>query len=163
MEEHTSTHFSLGLLLRLLHQHWIQAVDAALDEAGFGDIRPPHANVFTFVPTTGIQVSELTRLAHVRKQTMTQAVEELEQLGYVERRPDPKDRRAKLVFLTPRGDAVRPIAVAAGRRVETRWAELMSLQEVKSLQYSLQALLTLLQNEIDDDATSPKRNRKPGI
>jgi len=40
----------------------------------FGAIRPAHANVFTFVPAEGIQVSGLTRLAHVRKQTMAQAV-----------------------------------------------------------------------------------------
>src|ERR1035438_7479597 len=67
MEERFPAHTSLGLLLRLVHQHWAQAVDAALDDAGFGDIRPPHANVFTFVPPDGIRVSELTQLAHVRR------------------------------------------------------------------------------------------------
>jgi DNA-binding MarR family transcriptional regulator len=131
----------LGLLLRLVHQHWTQAVEAALADAGFGDVRPPHANVFTFTPPQGIQVSELTRLAHVRKQTMTQAVEELEQLGYVERRPDPNDRRARLVFLTPRGQAVRPVAVAAGRGVDQRWSELTSPQEIEKLRQALQSLL----------------------
>jgi DNA-binding MarR family transcriptional regulator len=131
---------SLGLLLRLVHQQWVQAVDAALDDTGFGDIRPPHANVFTFVPTEGIQVSELTRLARVRKQTMTQAVEELEALGYVERQPDPSDRRARLVFLTARGQAVRPVAVAAGRGVDRRWAEPTSAEQIESLRSSLQAL-----------------------
>jgi DNA-binding MarR family transcriptional regulator len=135
---------SIGLLLRLMHQHWTAAVDAALDEAGFGDIRPPHANVFTFVPEQGIQVSELTRLAHVRKQTMAQAVEEMERLGYVERRPDPNDRRARLVFLTERGKAVKPIAVAAGRRVEAHWVELMGERKVDTLRRSLQSTLKAL-------------------
>jgi len=118
-------HPQLGLLLRLLHQEWTFAVDAALDAAGFGDIRPPHANVFTFVPPEGIQVSELTRLARVRKQTMAQAVDELERLGYVERRPDPSDRRARLVFLTERGEQVRPIAIATGRQVYAEWSQLL--------------------------------------
>jgi DNA-binding MarR family transcriptional regulator len=140
---------SLGLLLRLANQQWAQAVDAALDDAGFGDIRPPQANVFTFVPAQGIQVSELTRLARVRKQTMAQAVEELEQLGYVERRPDPRDGRARLVFLTPRGQAVRPIAIAAGRRVEARWAALTSPELLDSLRSALQALLAAVQREVD--------------
>jgi DNA-binding MarR family transcriptional regulator len=149
MEDIPPSHWSLGLLLRLVHQHWAQAVDAALDKAGFGDIRPPHANVFTFTPPEGIQVSELTRLAHVRKQTMAQAVEELEQLGYVERRPDPSDRRARLVFLTPRGQAVRPVAVAAGRGVDARWAELTSPQEIEAIRRSLQGLLARLQEEAD--------------
>lgn len=149
MRAHSTLPSSLGLLLRLVHQHFTQAIDAALDEAGFGDIRPPHANVFTFVPAEGIQVSELTQRASVRKQTMTQAVEELEHLGYVERRPHPSDRRARLVFLTPRGELVRPIAMAAGRRVEARWAELATPQEIETLRSSLQALLAHLQAEAE--------------
>lgn len=136
---------SLGLLLRLAHQQWTQAVDAALDEAGFGDIRPPHANVFTFMPSQGIQVSELTKLARVRKQTMAQAVEELETLGYVERRPDPNDRRARLVFLTERGKKVRPIAVAAGKRADAQWVKLTSNQTIEHLRTSLTEVLTRLQ------------------
>jgi DNA-binding MarR family transcriptional regulator len=138
-------HSQLGLVLRLLHQHWTYAVDAALDAAGFGDVRPPHANVFTFVPPTGIQVSELTRLARVRKQTMAQAVEELEQLGYVERRPDPHDRRARLVFLTRRGKQVRPIAMAAGDQVRAEWAKLMGPRRLESLERDLAVLLERLQ------------------
>jgi DNA-binding MarR family transcriptional regulator len=145
MDEGNARSPSLGLLLRLVHQHWTQAVEAALDEAGFGDIRPPHANVFTFTPPEGIQVSELTKLAHVRKQTMTQAVEELEQLGYLERRPDPGDRRARLVFLTERGKGVRPVAMAAGRNVDERWAELTSRQEIDGLRQALQGVLGRLQ------------------
>lgn len=139
----------LGLLLRLLHQQWTQAVEAALEEAGFGDIRPPHANVFTFARAEGIQVSELTRLARVRKQTMGQAVEELEQLGYVERRPDPGDRRGRLVFLTPRGQAVRPIAAATGRLVDQRWAALTSHEAMEDLRGMLQSLLDRVQGDAE--------------
>jgi DNA-binding MarR family transcriptional regulator len=146
-------------LLRLAHQHWTQAVEAALDEAGFGDIRPPHANVFTFARPEGIQVSELTKLAHVRKQTMTQAVEELERLGYVERRPDPNDRRARLVFLTERGKGVRPIAMATGRLVDERWAELAGSEEIEQIKHALQRLLGRLQS---DDQTGIGAEKQAG-
>src|SRR5256885_12533656 len=155
MDERISAHAALGLVLRLLHQQWVQAIHAALDDAGFGDVRPSHANVFTFVPAAGIQVSELTQLAHVRKQTMAQAVEELEQLGYVERRPDPNDRRARLVLLTSRGKAVPPIAIVAGREVEARWAELIGTRKLETLRRSLHALLTQLQSE-PDTVVSPE-------
>lgn len=136
----------MALLLRLLHQHYAHEVDAALRDAGFTDIRPPHANVFPFVPPEGIQVSELARLARVRKQTTAQAVEQLERAGYVERRPDPHDRRAQHVFLTPKGESVGPITVAAGRRVEERWAELIGAEELESLRTSLQSLLGKLRD-----------------
>ncbi|WP_252435252.1 MarR family winged helix-turn-helix transcriptional regulator [Pseudonocardia humida] len=135
---------ALGLLLRLLHQHWGEDVDAALRAAGLDGIRAPHANVFPFVPAGGIAVSELARRANMRKQSMAEAVDQLERSGYVQRRPDPHDRRARLVLLTERGEAVRAVAIAAGRRVEERWTGLTSAAEIDALRATLQRLLSRL-------------------
>jgi DNA-binding MarR family transcriptional regulator len=137
-------HPQIGLLLRLIYQHYAQDIDATLHEAGFGDIRPAHANVFPFVPPDGISVSGLAELARVRKQTMAQAVEELERMGYVERRPNPDDRRSRLVFLTERGASVKPVSHATAARVEERWAELTSPEELEALRATLLRLLTEL-------------------
>jgi DNA-binding MarR family transcriptional regulator len=134
----------IGLLLRLLHQHYAQDIDAALREAGFGDLRPAHANVFPFVPPEGISISELADLARVRKQTMAQAVEELERMGYVERRSNPRDRRSRLVFLTRRGAAVKPVTHTTADRVEEHWADLTSPEELDALRAALLRLLTEL-------------------
>jgi DNA-binding MarR family transcriptional regulator len=153
-----SHHPQLGVYLRLLHQQWTQAVEEALEAAGFGDIRPPHANVFTFVPSHGIQVSELTRLARVRKQSMAQAVEELERLGYVERRPDPSDRRARLVFLTPRGQRVRPLAMSAGRQVGDHWSSLIGADRLQAITGQLRDLLNALQI---DTSRNPDSHPQP--
>jgi DNA-binding MarR family transcriptional regulator len=137
----------IGLLLRLVHQHYAQDIHAALREAGFGDIRPNHANVFPFVPAEGITVSELAELARVRKQTMAQAVDQLERMGYVERRPNPRDRRSRLVFLTERGASVKPITHATAAGVEEHWAQLTSPQELEALRASLLRLLTELRDQ----------------
>lgn len=149
MTNDPSHHDSLGLLLRLAHQQWTLAVDTRLAEEGFDDIKPHYANIFTFVPPEGIQVSQLTELAHVRKQSMTQTVEELEKLGYVERRPDPSDKRGKLVFLTERGMKVSPIARAAGRLVDQRWAELTSPEEIEALRRALRSVLATTAHRSD--------------
>src|ERR1700735_5135295 len=106
MEETFPTRPLIGLLLRLVYQHYAQDIHTAPLDAGFGDIRPAHANVFPFVPPDGITVSELAELARVRKQTMAQAVEQLERLGYVERRPNPNDRRSQLGLLHEGGKGV---------------------------------------------------------
>jgi DNA-binding MarR family transcriptional regulator len=137
----------IGLLLRLVYQHYSQDIDAALRAAGFGDIRPGAANVFPFVSPEGITVSRLAELARVRKQSMAQAVDQLEASGYVERRPNPRDQRSRLVFLTDRGRAVPPVTHAAAQRVEERWAELIGLAEFDTLRAGLQRLLTELRNE----------------
>src|SRR5258708_32647337 len=112
----------IGLLLRLVYQHYAQNIDAALRQAGFGDIRPAAANVFPFVPPEGITVSRLAELARVRKQSMAQAVDQLERTGYVERRPNPRDHRSRLGFLTDRGPSVPPRPHAAADRGEGRRA-----------------------------------------
>jgi DNA-binding MarR family transcriptional regulator len=134
----------IGLLLRLVYQHYAQEMEAALRKAGFGDIRPAAANVFPFVPPEGITVSRLAELARVRKQSMAQAVDQLERTGYVERRPNPADHRSRLVFLTPRGASVPPVTHAAAERVEQRWAQLTSPGEFEALRASLLRLLAEL-------------------
>lgn len=142
MEAHFPTRPLIALLLRLLYQHHAQDIEVALREAGFGDLRPAHANVFPFVPPEGITVSELAELARVRKQTMAQPIEQLERMGYVERRPNPRDRRSRLVFLTERGASVKPVTHATAARVEEHWAELTSREELEALRTSLMRLLT---------------------
>jgi DNA-binding MarR family transcriptional regulator len=134
----------IGLLLRLVYQQYAQDIDAALREAGFDDIRPAAANVFPFVGPEGITVTELAELARVRKQTMAQAVDQLERTGYIERRPNPRDRRSRLVCLTERGMSVPPVTHAAAEQVEQRWAQLTSETELEGLRAGLVRLLTEL-------------------
>jgi DNA-binding MarR family transcriptional regulator len=145
MEADRSARPLIGLLLRLVYQSYSQEIEAALREAGFDDVRPTAGNVFPFVPPEGITVSALAERARVRKQTMTQAVEQLERAGYVERRPNPRDRRSRLVFLTERGASVPPVTHAAAEGVEGRWAELASPEELEALRGSLLRLLGQLE------------------
>jgi DNA-binding MarR family transcriptional regulator len=82
-----------GELFRRLHQE------------GFADIAPRHGAVLAYLRADGIRATELARLSGQHKQVIGKNVDELEALGYVERRPDPDDRRAKLVVPTERGRA----------------------------------------------------------
>jgi DNA-binding MarR family transcriptional regulator len=71
--------------------------------AGYGDLHPRHAAVLAYLDEDGVRATELARLSGRHKQIVGRLVDELEELGYVERRPDPADRRAKLIFPTARG------------------------------------------------------------
>jgi DNA-binding MarR family transcriptional regulator len=132
---------TMGLLLRLLYQLYSLEIQTALRDAGFDDINPAAANVFTFLTPEGATVSELANLSHVRKQTMAQTVEQLERSGYVERIPNPKDRRSQLVFLTARGNRIPKVTHKAAAAVEKRWALLAGADELESLHASLLDLL----------------------
>jgi DNA-binding MarR family transcriptional regulator len=79
-----------------------------LTEAGYDDLHPRHGAVLAYLDEDGIRATELAKLSGRHKQIIGRLVDELEDLGYVERRPDPADRRAKLIFPTARGlDQVR--------------------------------------------------------
>jgi DNA-binding MarR family transcriptional regulator len=140
-------HSPMGLLLRLLYQLYSLEIQAALRQAGFDDINPAAANVFSFLSSEGATVSELANLSHVRKQTMAQTVEQLERSGYVERRPNPADRRSQLVFLTARGKRIPTVTHKAAAAVESRWARLRGPDELEAVRRSLVDLLSRLTAE----------------
>jgi DNA-binding MarR family transcriptional regulator len=51
----------------------------------------------------GVRSSELAHHLHIAPRSATEVVDTLEAKGLVQRSPDPTDRRATLVSLTPRG------------------------------------------------------------
>src|SRR4029434_4704723 len=67
--------------------------------------KPSHSAVFAQIKPEGSRLTELARGANMTPQAMGELVDELEQLGYVERRPDPTDRRDKNIMLTAWGRA----------------------------------------------------------
>lgn len=90
----------LGRANRLLG---FQIVDGVVG-TGFPQ-KPSHSAVFVHISPSSSRLTHLARGANVTLQAMGELVDELEDLGYVERHADPTDGRAKLIVLTPRGHA----------------------------------------------------------
>ena len=76
-----------------------------LAELGYDDLQPRHGAVLAHLEVDGVRATELSRQSGQHKQVIGTMVDELEALGYVERRADPADRRAKLICPTERGQA----------------------------------------------------------
>jgi DNA-binding MarR family transcriptional regulator len=95
----------IGQLLRDAFFPLERALLARLDEAGFTGLRPTHNAVLRYLDEEGTRASELARRSGLTRQALTQIIDDLERLGYVTRRDDPTDRRAKLVVYTERGRA----------------------------------------------------------
>jgi DNA-binding MarR family transcriptional regulator len=76
---------------------------ASLAAKGYSDIQHRHGAVLAYLDPEGVRATELSRLSGQHKQVVGSMVDELQSLGYVERHPDPADRRAKLVCPTPKG------------------------------------------------------------
>ena len=74
-----------------------------LRDEGFDDIAPRHGAVLAYLRPEGVRATDLSRLSGQVKQVIGVIIDDLEAMGYVERKPDPADRRAKLVVPTARG------------------------------------------------------------
>lgn len=111
-----------------------------LAERGHGEVRPAHGAVFQFLDDTGTTVSELAQRAQMTKQGMAQLVQHLERHGYVERVPDPDDRRAKRVLPTERGREVFRIANELVPEVEDLVVEVLGAERARSLRADLESL-----------------------
>ncbi|WP_322512932.1 MarR family transcriptional regulator [Chloroflexus sp.] len=67
------------------------------------------------------------------KSTITRLVDRLERDGLVRRNPDPDDRRAQRLILTPRGAAVRAEALAMHNAAVERRMNLLDTEEQEQL------------------------------
>ena len=131
---------NLGILLRTPSQEVIRRVIAGLAEAGFDDIRPAHTAVFQHIDAAGSRLTDLAERAQITKQSMGYLVDYLEQRGYLERRPDPDDRRATLVCLTDRGWAQIETALAIIASLEQEWTRALGKQRMHQLRQLLTEL-----------------------
>ena len=131
---------NLGLLLREPFRIGSEELTRRIAERGHPAVRTPHGDVFGFLDAGGTPVSELARRAQVTKQSMAELVAHLERHGYVERVPDPGDRRAKLVRATARGEDVYAIAREALAAIEREWSERLGAEKLRRLRTLLEEL-----------------------
>ncbi len=108
--------------------------------AGFPQ-KPAHSAVFAQIAPKGSRLTELARRANMSPQAMGELVDELEQLGYVVRRPDPTDRRAKLITLTKKGQACIAAGVATIDGIEQQLTDRLGERGHRQLRSLLNRLL----------------------
>lgn len=114
--------------------HWIvEAVNAA----GFRQ-RRAHSAVMAHIDVEGgTRLTTIAARANITPQAVGELVDDLEQLGYVVRRPDPNDRRAKRIVLTERGLACVATALEVIVGLEAELAELLGADGLAELHASL--------------------------
>lgn len=103
--------------------------------------KPSHSAVFAQIKPDGSRLTDLARGANITPQAMGELVDELEDLGYVERRPDPTDRRAKLIVLTERGQACVAAGMATVDGIEDRIKATLGERGHRQLRTMLHKLL----------------------
>jgi DNA-binding MarR family transcriptional regulator len=111
----------IGALLRLPWDAVTHRLLQALRANGFDDIDGPQLTVLLWPGPDGMRPSDLATRMRVTKQALNYLLRGLEENGYLERHPDPEDRRARRITLTDRGWALVPVVRGAVADAEREW------------------------------------------
>ena len=109
----------------------------AMGHPWFGEAR---AAVIAHMDRTGTRQAELAGRLGVSKQAIQQFVDDLVADGVVERRPDPDDRRGRIVVFTAAGRKLLADANAVKRRVEADFRRELGETAFKNLTAALKRL-----------------------
>lgn len=88
-------------LLYFGYAHLTRSIDAGLAEQGLG--RAHHRALYFIARKPDLTVSELLAILSITKQSLGRVLTELGDRGFVETRTGEKDRRQRLLRLTPAG------------------------------------------------------------
>jgi DNA-binding MarR family transcriptional regulator len=146
---------SSGELPRLQQKPFIALVDRAnralqadvvrsVHRNGHPEIKPAHNMVFGTLSRDGSRAAEMATRAGITRQSMGEVIRELADLGILEMRPDPDDRRAKVVTYTEHGRRVAGHAYEHLQELERRFAAEFGEREYEIARDVLARLVDLL-------------------
>ncbi len=112
------TRTDFGLLFAQAFNAYVEHLHEGLAQSGFPDLRPTFGLPLRALHRRPRTLTELAAALGVTKQAAAKIVAQMEELGLVERRESPDDRRATILRLSRRGRSLVARAVAIGGEVE---------------------------------------------
>ncbi len=124
-----------GYLLARAARQLSERMEDALEPLG---LRSRHFSVLAVLSSLGpLTQHRLTGILHIDRTTMVAVVDDLESMGYVERRRDPADRRAYQLHLTADGRGAEARLRGVVDAVQASFFSPLSGQERSDLQHIL--------------------------
>ena len=148
MEQTQQDQRMLGALLRVPFQAIMTRIAQGLVALGYTDLRPAHFAVFQHMLPRGRRLTELAEVAQMTKQSMGVLVDYLEERGYVQRKPDPLDRRAKIVCYTDKGREVEKRAREMIQGIESEWAQDVGEERFQQFRQTLKDIIAQLEASV---------------
>jgi DNA-binding MarR family transcriptional regulator len=127
----------IGALLRMPWESVLERLLAGLRERGFTDLGASHLSVLQWPGPDDLRPSELAAQSRMSKQALNYLLGQLERLGYLERRDDPRDQRFKRIALTERGRQAALAMRDIVRDVEAEWEQQLGPERFAELRLLL--------------------------
>ena len=115
--------FTVMMAFRHTARRMVEELTRRLEADGYAGVQPAYHALFENIDVEGTRLTELAARADMTHQSMGELVGILERRGWVERRPDPTDRRARLVCLTPDGTRITRRGLHHINAIEAEWQQ----------------------------------------
>jgi DNA-binding MarR family transcriptional regulator len=128
---------TVGALLRLAWLRFRERIYQRVQEAGYTDLLPMHVMLFRYPTIEGLRPTQLAEQAGLSKQAMNDLLRQLESMGYLERRRDPADGRARLITLTGRGQRLMDLLYRVSSEIAEEWEQQVGKARLDALRATL--------------------------
>ena len=126
--------FNIGRVMRRVYDYYEKRLSP------FG-LTPPQYFVFNALwMGDGITIGELGDRVSLDSSTLTGIIDRMEKSGYVERKPNPDDRRSALVFLTEKAKELGPNILEFADELDTALKQPFSQKDMATFEKVLRAL-----------------------
>jgi DNA-binding MarR family transcriptional regulator len=132
---------STPTLLRTAYNVLSAAIYRAVSQTGATDMRPAHGNAMEMLSIQdGLRLTDIAARAGIAPQSMGEIVDDLVSKGYLARREDPADRRAKRIYLTQKGRETAQASRIALLEVERQISETLGTYRYQEMRRNLAAI-----------------------
>jgi len=153
-DEGRSDEVTLPALLRASRRTYGSAIRSSLAEVGCDDVPRNGSFVIGAIARGGSPLGVIIKELGVSKQAAGQLVDTLVLRGYLERSPDPADRRRMTVALTERGRLAAAAVREAVRGVDARVIERVGADSLARTRTTLAALIDVGSDQPDSQTGS---------
>jgi DNA-binding MarR family transcriptional regulator len=140
MDDSGLIEFATPTLMRAARGAYARSIRAQLHSIGIDDLPRNGAFILAGIDTTGGPRQDLPFDLGVTKQAVSQVIDTLVHRGYLERSPDPDDRRRITLDLTERGQQVVDAVLRGVEAVDHQLHQRVSPEQVDAMRSALLAL-----------------------
>lgn len=132
---------NIGRLLQLALRDFQSRCAEKLHARGYTQLSATHLTILSYIDPAGTRIVTLAERAGMTKQSMGDLIRELEAQGYVERSPDPGDKRAVIIKMVQTNTTFLADAYNIIAEIQSEYAAALGGSGAEQLRTLLKALL----------------------
>jgi DNA-binding MarR family transcriptional regulator len=128
-EEARKAHLdSIGRLFLRAQRDFQARMVRKIQEGGDENVSPAHLTALSLLSRGKLRVVDLAEQLKITKQSASDLIRDLEAQGFVQRQPDPRDKRAAILHLTPAAEAFLTDKMQLAAEIDQEYVALLGAE-----------------------------------